>query len=31
MALICLALFYDQYDYSEIASLIGGLFFITVN
>ena len=31
MGLLCLALFHDQYDYSEARSLIGGLFFITVN
>lgn len=31
MALLCLALFHDQYDYSEARSLIGGLFFVSVN
>ena len=31
MALLALALFHDQYDYSEARSLIGSLFFITVN
>lgn len=33
MGLLCLALFHDQYgqDMAIIRSLIGGLFFITIN
>ncbi len=31
IGLLCLALFHDQYDYSEARSLIASLFFICVN
>lgn len=30
MGLLCLALFHDQYDYSEAASLASSLFFIII-
>lgn len=31
MGLICLALFHDQYEYSQARSLLSGLFFICIN